>query len=135
MTREENIAIVRRFLRRFVDQDVERALEDVRPDASLDWSNSDAPDRGVYTGHAAWRAFARARDEALAGRGFELAELSAPDPDTVLLAGRMREHGRASGAAVEAQGAAVFTLSQSKITRLKLYQSREQALKALGAVT
>jgi len=128
----QNVMVVRRFMRRFLEQDVDGALEDVHPDAKLDWSSSDAPDSGVYTGHAAWRAFAGARDEVLAGRGFEFAELVASEPDEVVLVGRMREHGRASGVEVEAQGAAVFTLRQGKITRLKLYQTSEQALKAVG---
>ena len=128
----QNVTVVRRFMRRFLEQDVDGALEDVHPDAKLDWSSSDAPDSGVYTGHAAWRAFAGARDEVLAGRGFEFAELVASEPDEVVLVGRMREHGRASGVEVEAQGAAVFTLRQGKITRLKLYQTSEQALKAVG---
>ena len=123
----QNVMVVRRFMRRFLEQDVDGALEDVHPDAKLDWSSSDAPDSGVYTGHAAWRAFAGARDEVLAGRGFEFAELVASEPDEVVLVGRMREHGRASGVEVEAQGAAVFTLRQGKITRLKLYQTSEQA--------
>ena len=128
----QNVTVVRRFMRRFLEQDVDGALEDVHPDAKLDWSSSDAPDSGVYTGHAAWRAFAGARDEVLAGRGFEFAELVASEPDEVVLVGRMREHGRASGVEVEAQRAAVFTLRQGKITRLKLYQTSEQALKAVG---
>ena len=128
----QNVMVVRRFMRRFLEQDVDGALEDVHPDAKLDWSSSDAPDSGVYTGHAAWRAFAGARDEVLAGRGFEFAELVASEPDEVVLVGRMREHGRASGVEVEAQRAAVFTLRQGKITRLKLYQTSEQALKAVG---
>ena len=53
----QNVTVVRRFMRRFLEQDVDGALEDVHPDAKLDWSSSDAPDSGVYTGHAAWRAF------------------------------------------------------------------------------
>jgi ketosteroid isomerase-like protein len=111
---EENIIVVRRFIRRFVAQDIDATLGDVHAEAELDWSNSEAPDRVVYTAHAGWRAFANARDESLAGRGFEFVELMAPTPDTVVVVGRTHEHGRASGVAVEAQGAAVFTLRQGK---------------------
>ena len=128
----QNVTVVRRFMRRFLEQDVDGALEDVHPDAKLDWSSSDAPDSGVYTGHAAWRAFAGARDEVLAGRGFEFAELVASGPDEVVLVGRMRERGRTSGIEVQAQGSAVFTLREGKIARLKLYRTSEQALKAVG---
>jgi ketosteroid isomerase-like protein len=119
-------------MRRFVEQDMDGALEDIDPEAELDWSNSDAPDSGVYTGHAGWRSFAQARDEVLGTRGFDFAEVLAPAHDTVLVTGRMREQGRASGVAVAAQGAAVFTLREGKVTRLKLYQSSDEALKAVG---
>jgi ketosteroid isomerase-like protein len=128
----ENVEVVRRVMRRFAEQDIEAALEDVDPEAKLDWSNSDAPDSGVYTGHAAWRAFAQARDEALGERRFDPLELVAPAADTVVLVGRMREQGRASGVAVEAGGAAVFTLRDAKVIYLKIYQSGEEALKAVG---
>ena len=117
---QENVEIVRRVMRRFVEQDIEAALGDIDSDAELDWSNSDAPDSGIYIGHAAWRAFAGARDEALGGRGFELSQLIASGENEVVLTGRMREQGRASGAEVEAQGAAVFSLRNRKVTRLKL---------------
>jgi ketosteroid isomerase-like protein len=129
---QENLQVVRRVMRRFADQDIEAALEDIDPEAKLDWSNSDAPDSGVYTGHAAWRAFARARDEALGERRFDPVELVAPAADTVVLVGRMREQGRASGIEVEAGGAAVWTLREGKVIHLKIYQSGDEALKAVG---
>ena len=124
--------VVQRVMRRFADQDIEAALQDIDPEAILDWSNSDAPDSGVYEGHAAWRSFAQARDEALGQRRFDTAELIAPTADTVVLAGRTREQGRASGVEVEARGAAVWTLREGKIICLKLYQSSDEALKAVG---
>jgi ketosteroid isomerase-like protein len=129
---QQNLEVVRRVMRRFADEDIEAALEDVDPEAKLDWSNSDAPDSGVYTGHAAWRAFARARDEVLGERRFDSAEFLTPAPDTVVLVGRMREQGRASGVEVEARGAAVWTLREGKVIRVKIYQSSEAALKAVG---
>jgi ketosteroid isomerase-like protein len=129
---QENVEIVRRLMRGFVEQDIDGVLQDIDPEAKLDWSNSDAPDSGIYTGHAGWLAFAQARDEALAGRGFDFAEVITPAPDTVVVIGRMRERGRASGIEVAAQGAAVFTLREGKVTCLKLYQTSDQALKAEG---
>ena len=129
---QKNVEIVRRFMRRFVEQEVEAALQDVDPEAELDWSNSDAPDSGRYKGHAGWRAFVQARDAALVRRGFELAEMTAPKPEQVLVVGRMSERGRASGVEVASQGAAVFTLREGKIVRIKVYQTSDQAHQALG---
>jgi ketosteroid isomerase-like protein len=123
--------VVLRVVRRFAEQRVEAALEDVAEDATLDWSNSDAPDSGLYAGHAGWRAFFQARDEALGERRFDDTEMI-PVADTVVLCARVREQGRVSGVAVESRGAAVWTLRNGKVTRLKLYQSRAEALKAVG---
>jgi ketosteroid isomerase-like protein len=125
---------VRRVMRRFAEQDIEAALEDIDPEAMLDWSNSDAPDSGVYTGPAAWRAFAHARDEALDDRRLDSPEFLEPAPDTVVLVGRLRERGRTSGAEVETRGAAVWTLREGKVIGLKIYQSRDEALKAVGHI-
>jgi ketosteroid isomerase-like protein len=119
-------------MRCFADADLEAALADIDPQATLDWSNSDAPDSGVYTGHTAWRAFMRARDDALGERRFESVEILTPTDDTVVLIGRVQERGRASGIAVESRGAAVWTLRDGKIVRFKIYQSSDEALKALG---
>jgi ketosteroid isomerase-like protein len=129
---QENVEIVRRVIQRFADQDIEAALQDIDPEATLDWANSDALDSGVYTGHAAWRAFMQARDEALGERRFDSAEVLTPAADTVVLVGRVREQGRASGVPVETRGATVWTLRDRKVMCLKIYQSTAEALKAVG---
>jgi ketosteroid isomerase-like protein len=129
---QENVEIVRRVMRCFADGDMEAALADIDPQATLDWSNSNAPDSGVYTGHAAWLTFMRTRNEALGERRFDSVELLTPADDTVILIGRVQERGRASGIEVESRGAAVWTLRERKVVRFKIYQSSDDALKAVG---
>jgi ketosteroid isomerase-like protein len=129
---QENVEIVLRVMQRFADQDLDAALEDVDAEATLDWSNSDALDSGVYTGRAAWRAFMQERDAALGERRVDTVEILAATTDTVVLAGRIREQGRVSGVAVETRGATVWTLRDGKVIRLKIYQSTDEALKAVG---
>jgi ketosteroid isomerase-like protein len=119
-------------MRCFADGDIETALADIHPQATLDWSNSDAPDSGVYTGHAAWLTFMRTRNDVLGERRFDSVELLTPADDTVILIGRVQERGRASGIEVESHGAAVWTLREGQIVRFKIYQSRDEALKAAG---
>jgi ketosteroid isomerase-like protein len=119
-------------MRCFAAANLDGALADIHPRATLDWTNSNAPDRGVYTGHAEWRAFLRTRDDALGERRFDSVELLTPADDTVVLIGRVRERGRASGVAVESRGAAVWTLREGKVIRFKIYQSSDEALEALG---
>jgi ketosteroid isomerase-like protein len=129
---QENVEVVQRVVRRLASADIDAALEDVHPQATLDWANSNAPDRGVYVGHAGWRAFMQARDEALARRRFESVEFLTPTDDTVVLAGLVKERGRASGIEVESRGAAVWTLAEGKIVRFEIYQSTADALRAVG---
>jgi ketosteroid isomerase-like protein len=116
----------------FADGDMEAALADIHPQATLDWSNSEAPDSGVYTGHAAWLTFMRTRNDALGERRFDSVELLTPTDDTVILIGRVQERGRASGIEVESHGAAVWTLREGRVVRFKIYQSSAEALKAVG---
>jgi hypothetical protein len=71
------------------DQDIDAALADVDSEVVLDWSNSDAPDGGVYTGHAGLRAFVQARDEALEERRLDFAQ--------VIAASKSRRESRSSG--------------------------------------
>ena len=132
---QENLEVVQRVIQRFADQDIRAALKDIDPEATLDWSDSDALDSGVYIGHAGWRAFMQARDDALGERSFETAEVLTPAADTVIVVGRVRETGRASGAAVETRGATVWTLRDGKVICLKIYQSSHDALNAVGLET
>jgi hypothetical protein len=48
------------------------------------------------------------------------------------LVGSMRQRGRASGVEVASVGAAGFTLREGKVTCLTLYQTSDEALKAVG---
>ena len=130
-----NAEVVQRVMRRFADQDIEAALEDIDPGAVLDWSNSNAPDGGIYIGHAAWRDFAHASGEALDQRRFDSTEFMVPvSTHIVVVVGRIREQGRADGAEVEAL-ASVWTLREGKVTTLTLFQSRAEALKAVRLKT
>jgi len=52
--------------------------------------------------------------------------------DRVLLVAHMRGRGRASGVQTQGLGAAVITLLDGRITGLRLYQSRREAMAALG---
>jgi hypothetical protein len=52
--------------------------------------------------------------------------------DTVVLVARLLGRGRSSGVQVEALGAAVWTLRDRTVTGLTLYQTRDEALRAVG---
>jgi ketosteroid isomerase-like protein len=125
-----NVEVVGRVLDQFSDIDL--ALSDIAPDAELDWSDSDAPDSGVYRGHAAWRAWLKGRQEGLGELRFETVEVIDAPPDAVLTVARAVARGRASGVEVDSVGAAVWTLRDGMIIGLTLYRTRDEALSATG---
>src|SRR2546421_2628934 len=129
---QDNVEIVLRVMQRFADQDLDAALEHVDAEATLDWSNSDALDSGVYTGRAAWRAFMQERDAALGERRVDTVEILAASTDTVVLAGRIREQGRVSGGAVETRGATVWKRRGGKGIPLNVHQAADEGLQAHG---
>ena len=124
--------IVRRFLANINDGDLDAAFVDVAPDAALDWSRSDAPDAGVHRGRDAWRQWVIGRWEGLSELRFEAAEVIDIPPTEVVLVAHVRGRGPASDLQTRALGAAVWTLVGGQITQLTLYQTREDAVKAVG---
>jgi ketosteroid isomerase-like protein len=129
---EENVEVVRRFMQLYAEQHIDAALPELDPAVQFDWSNSPAPDSGVYSGHTGVRAFWEGRDEALAERRLDLVQAITAAPDTVVYTARMRERGRASGVEVTTQIALVWKLREGKIIRCTVYQTSEEALKAVG---
>lgn len=126
----ENVEIVRESLDAYSRRDVEalRALND--SDVELDWSASVGWLAGVYRGF----------DEALRFYEgyFEAFDKIVIEPDRFIEAGDSvvvpnvaRQWGR-DGIEVSARSTLVFTVSNRKIARIRLYQDMGQALKALG---
>jgi ketosteroid isomerase-like protein len=128
----ENVEVVLRVLRRINEQDLDAATEDIDPEAEFDWSDSEAPDSGVYRGHAAWQAWIRGREEGFSGLRFDTTEVIDAPPDSVVVVARLLGRGRASGIEVDALGASVWTLRHGVVTALRLYQTRDAALEAAG---
>jgi ketosteroid isomerase-like protein len=127
-----NLEIVGRVLRRYSDQDVDEMLSDVHPDVELDYSESDAHDASIYHGYAACRAFVQGRYEDFEERSLELVEVIDAPPNAVVAVGRMRGKGRASGVAVEARSVTLWTLRDGKVSQIKIFQTRAEALDAVG---
>jgi len=129
----ENLDTIRRFLTFVNAQELDAALALVAPDAELDWSRSEAPDGGIFAGGDTWRNWMTSRWEGLDGARFELAELIDFPPDRAIIVAHMRATGRSSGVEIGALGASVVTLRNGKIAGITLYQSKADALDALGS--
>lgn len=121
-----------RFLQLVNDQELDLALAMVASDALLDWSRSEAPDGGLHSGHEAWRAWMSSRWEGLTGATFETRQLIDLPPDRVVIVANMRGTGRASGLEIEALGAGVMEVRDGVLARITLFQTRDEALRAVG---
>jgi ketosteroid isomerase-like protein len=129
---QENVEVVRQFLVRTNERDLDAALSRVTADAELDWSVSEAPDSGVYRGRAEWRKWLTGRLDGLEDARFDVAELIDVAPDTVVVVAHLRGRGRTSGVEIAALGAGVWTLRAGQVTGITMYQTKAQALRAVG---
>ena len=127
---QRNAELVRSALNAWNRQDDEAALQLFSPDAELDASGRILnPD--IYTGIDGLMRFRR--DIAEAWDRFELEIEDLFDSGSlVVVFVRSLGKGRASGIEVDFRSAWLVTVSDQKITRLRLYRERKEALEAAG---
>ena len=113
---QENVEIVRRAIEAWTRRDLEGALEDLDPDAEVDWSESFGIQRGVYRGIEEIDV----RAEAFIDAG-----------EHVVIPNRTYLRGR-DGIEVDAGSTSVWTLRDGKIVWHRLYREKEAALEAVG---
>jgi ketosteroid isomerase-like protein len=128
---QENVELVRRSTDAFSRGDFDGFLEEWAPDAVVDWSNSRGLEARVYRGHADIRVFAEQFREAFEDFRVELLDLEEVQ-DGVLVAENITYlHGR-GGVEVQARSAWLITITDGLTTRLTLYQTKQEALEAVG---
>jgi ketosteroid isomerase-like protein len=129
---EENVELVRRVFDSINRGDVDAALEAAADDIQADWSNAVGPLKGVYRGkqqvRKLWTSFVEAFDELR----WDPEEIIEVDDSRVIAVNHVRMRGRESGVEVDAVGAQLWTISEGKGRSLKLYQSKADALEAVG---
>jgi ketosteroid isomerase-like protein len=131
---QENVEIVRRVYDAAARRDTETVL--ALYDEEVEWDMSrgawaDLEGGGVHYGHAGLRDWWR--------RQLEIWEKWEDSPDEVIEAGEQvvsvvisRSRGRTSGADVESNHAAVWTLRDGRVLRVEWFPSRAEALEAVG---
>jgi ketosteroid isomerase-like protein len=130
---QANVQIVRRLADlMWSARDLDAAFELVHPEAVFDWSASRSPYSGLVQGHAAIRDACHALWEAWDEWNPEFEEVIEVDRETVLIVTFVRARGKGSGVPVEAHGASLWSVRDGKIVRAKLFQSKEEALDAVG---
>lgn len=124
--------LVRRAIAAFNERDIHRALDETRDDFEMDWSNSIGPLKGVYTGREEvlelWRVFLDAWEEVT----WEPEEILELDDERLIVVNHVRMLGRGSGVPVEATGIQLWTITDGRGRKVKLYQSKADALDDVG---
>ena len=125
-----NVQTVLRGYAAFNERDFDAALALFAPDAEHDWSHSVGPYAGVYRGRGNilrfWRGFLDAV-ETLHFDAEEVLELG----EHVLVMVAAHVTGRESGVEVVARGPHLWTLRDDAVVRFQLFQTREEALRAV----
>jgi ketosteroid isomerase-like protein len=126
----QNVELVRSALEAWNRQDEEAALQLFSPEVELDVSGRVLnPD--IYTGIDGFMRFRREIAEAWTRFELEIEDLFESGSLVVAFV-RSIGMGRASGIEVDFRSAWLITVSDQKITRLRLYRERKEALEAAG---
>ena len=98
----------------------------------IDWEvRPDLPDAGCYRGHDGFRKLAARFDDVMQDMWFRPQELIAVGENQVVVPLTWGGRGKGSGLSFEERAETwVFTVSGGKITRVKEFATREQALTA-----
>ncbi len=128
---EENVETVRRHTEAWNRRDLATWLALFPSDGEIDWSRARGPLKGVYRGegelevfwHELWSTF---DDVQLEIHGFTEVGSEVVVPNTAHVRGRQ-------GIEVIGRSTLVFTVENGRITRLRLFQERAEALEAAGA--
>jgi ketosteroid isomerase-like protein len=128
---EKNVATVRAIWDAINRGDLDEAFRYAPDDFVADWSSSEAPEAGVYRGREEVKQ--RLADTVEAWSELEYFESEIIDAGThVVRVGGVRARGTGSGAEVSAHGAQVWAFDGGVPISIKLYQSKEEALEAIG---
>jgi len=126
-----NVEIVRRATDAYNRGDLDGILENWAPDAVLDWSNSRGLEAGVYRRHDEIRAFTERFLSAFEEVRLEIEDPVEVEEDLLVLENVTYLRGR-DGIEVQARSAWLTRFRNGKQTSLTLYQTKREALEAVG---
>ena len=126
----ENVEVVQRHVDAWNRRDMATLSALWRSDAEIDWSRARGPLKGVYRGRGEVETFwnewySTFADARLETQGFIEAG------SEVVVSSTARFRGR-EGIEVTARSTNVYTVENGKITRLRMFQERAEALEAAG---
>src|SRR5262245_30267645 len=126
---QENVEIVKAWYDAWNREDWDAMVKDAAPGCVVDWSRSAGPGRGVFGLDQIRRATEDFREtwESAWLEPHEFIEAG----DFVVVPGTQHVKGR-GGIEVAARGVYVWTIRNGAIERMVMYQSRQEALEAVG---
>jgi ketosteroid isomerase-like protein len=128
---EQNVATVRAIWDAIARGDLDQAATLIPEDFVFDNTGSEGPDGQVFRGHEQLRAMVAGVMEVW--DDLEILDLEYIDAgNQVIRVGGMRGRGKGSGVPVEAQAAQVWEFKDGVPVSAKLYQSKAEALQAIG---
>ncbi len=127
---QENVEIAKKAMAARNSGDLDALLGLMTDDVVIDASRR-IIDPVTTTGHDAARGFAAMLDDVWANQRVDAEDWIDVD-DAVVVPIRLTNTGRASGVPVEARSAWVVYISDGKISRLVVHQTRAEALEAVG---
>lgn len=128
---QENVEIVRRFWDARNAGDHEAACAELDPDVVVDLSRSRSPYRGVRHGHGGYRRLIREAGEGWGNIRFDAEEIIDLG-EYVVVVSHLSVRGRSSGIEMRGSGANAFRVSGGRIVEFVLYQTKDEALDAVG---
>jgi ketosteroid isomerase-like protein len=128
---KENVERVKAFTSLFEAGDRNEWREYFDPDVVWDTSASSMPSAGIYHGHEGIQRFFREWLGAWTDYRMEAREYIDAGGSVVIVF-RQSGIGRGSGVKTERDFFGVYDLRDSKVVRYRQYESREEALKAVG---
>jgi ketosteroid isomerase-like protein len=129
---QENVELVRGTIDSLNRRDLDRVLEAAHEDFEADWLNSIAPHSGVHRGRERARELFESFLEAWDEFRWEPQEIIDVDDARVVSVSRVRMRGLGSGVEVDATGASLWRITGGKVRSIKIYQSKADALEAVG---
>jgi ketosteroid isomerase-like protein len=129
---QENIELVGRATDAYSRGDVDGFLENWAPNAVLDWSNSRGFEAGVYRGRGEIRAFAQRFLAAFDDVRIELLDEPREVEEGLVVVENVTYLRGRDGIEVQARSAWLIAIRDGQQTSLTLYQTKQDALEAVG---
>jgi ketosteroid isomerase-like protein len=129
---QENVDLLQRWRESWNRQDAEATAACLHEDVVVDFSDALGPFRGVYQGPAEAVGFMTTMWEAWDQATIEFAEVIDCGSGRMITVNAFHTQGRSSGVRTEARVANLWSFRDGLIHRSKLFQSKDEALEAVG---